>query len=471
MSLPIDSKMQEQAGTILEDATTLDGMPLQTKLSRPMVIARLYKYPVKKYELYETVTGHNLHGKKIQYVTVDPIEARYSLLFSNEVQIYPLPLRNVVETKVISTDTAELDFWGTMTPGVSEFGGGIGYKDERHILRIKTDEKYTPSFPELLKVLKALEKNSEYWKCEVLTFPGNRTIDVYSQTPFLAEGEQIIWQNPKTELIDNKNQVIYLEAVTNFRIFKYDYVQHRGSVILFPVLEDARVTNQQHVMARSSIGSYSDFSNKITGIKSVRTNNVVGEINFYVQGKPLITFDGITDPEMLCTAVMTLKKQYDTFHDTKQKQENIGTDFTSGVKNICNKCSNTNPADSKFCNGCGSALSLSSILFDNPEYLEDKVVLHPELDKLERYQSLVQRISDYKAGWDKYGVIQYKTEHIAILNRTWGSQVEFIIAFDDLTKEGYRLMAIDEGKSGGDSSGGFTGGVNSFYYFQKIKYV
>jgi len=25
-----------------------------------------------------------------------------------------------------------------------------------------------------------------------------------------------------------------------------------------------------------------------------------------------------------------------------------------------------------------------------------------------------------------------------------------------LTKEGYRLMAIDEGKSGGDSSGGFT---------------
>ena len=111
------------------------------------------------------------------------------------------------------------------------------------------------------------------------------------------------------------------------------------------------------------------------------------------------------------------------------------------------------------------------IISDNPEYQEDKVVLHPELDKLERYQSLVQRISEYKAGWDKYGVIQYKTEHIAILNRTWGSQVEFIIAFDDLTKEGYRLMAIDEGKSGGDSSGGFTGGVNSFYYFQKIKYV
>jgi len=32
-----------------------------------------------------------------------------------------------------------------------------------------------------------------------------------------------------------------------------------------------------------------------------------------------------------------------------------------------------------------------------------------------------------------------------------GSQVEFIVAYDDLTKEGYRFMAIDEGKEGGAS--------------------
>jgi len=39
----------------------------------------------------------------------------------------------------------------------------------------------------------------------------------------------------------------------------------------------------------------------------------------------------------------------------------------------------------------------------------------------------------------------------------------------DLTKEGYRLMAQDEGKSG--SSGGLSGGVDSYYYFQKMEYV
>jgi len=53
----------------------------------------------------------------------------------------------------------------------------------------------------------------------------------------------------------------------------------------------------------------------------------------------------------------------------------------------------------------------------------------------------------------------------------WGSQVQFIVAFDDLTKEGYRLMAIDEGKEGGQASGGFTGGVNAYFYFQKMEYV
>lgn len=77
----------------------------------------------------------------------------------------------------------------------------------------------------------------------------------------------------------------------------------------------------------------------------------------------------------------------------------------------------------------------------------------------------------FKAQWDKNGVIQFKNQHIAILQRVFGSQVQFIIAFDQLTKEGYKLMAIDEGKSGGQASGGFTGGVNSYYYFQKMDYV
>ena len=32
-------------------------------------------------------------------------------------------------------------------------------------------------------------------------------------------------------------------------------------------------------------------------------------------------------------------------------------------------------------------------------------------------------------------------------------------------------LIIDEGKSGGNLSGGFTVGVNSYFYFQKMKEV
>lgn len=84
---------------------------------------------------------------------------------------------------------------------------------------------------------------------------------------------------------------------------------------------------------------------------------------------------------------------------------------------------------------------------------------------------LKTRIDDYKKDWNKRGVIQYKNDRIAILQRIWGQQVEFIAAFDDLTNEGYRCIAHDEGKEGGQASGGFTGGVNSYFYFQKMECV
>jgi len=76
-----------------------------------------------------------------------------------------------------------------------------------------------------------------------------------------------------------------------------------------------------------------------------------------------------------------------------------------------------------------------------------------------------------KSQWNKNGVVQYKDENIAILQRMWGQQVQFIIACSQVTNEGYRLMAIDEGKEGGQSSGGFVGGLNAYFYFQKMDYV
>jgi len=91
---------------------------------------------------------------------------------------------------------------------------------------------------------------------------------------------------------------------------------------------------------------------------------------------------------------------------------------------------------------------------------------------VEQLKLLISRKHDqFKAQWEKNGIVQFKNEHVAILQRMWGSQVQFIVAYDQVTKEGYRLMSIDEGKTGGQASGGFTGGVNAYFYFQNMKYV
>lgn len=87
---------------------------------------------------------------------------------------------------------------------------------------------------------------------------------------------------------------------------------------------------------------------------------------------------------------------------------------------------------------------------------------HKQIKK-EHYQDLRGGVEEYKPLWDKDGVIQFKSNNIAILQRKLGTLVEFIIGFDDVTREGNDLRAVDEGK---ESS--FSSGMNSFYYFQKF---
>ena len=98
-----------------------------------------------------------------------------------------------------------------------------------------------------------------------------------------------------------------------------------------------------------------------------------------------------------------------------------------------------------------------------------KVEEDAKLRQKEELNDLMQRASEYKKHWNKNGIIQFKNEQIAILKRAWGAQVEFIVAFDDITKEGYRLMAIDEGKE--VSAGGISGGTGAYFYFQKMEFV
>jgi len=107
--------------------------------------------------------------------------------------------------------------------------------------------------------------------------------------------------------------------------------------------------------------------------------------------------------------------------------------------------------------------------FVSPNQTKSMAGNSPFMSITQMKQLIASKHDQTKAQWEKNGVVQFKDEGIAILQRMWGSQVQFIVACSQVTKEGYRLMAIDEGKEG--SSGGFSGGVNAYFYFQKMDYV
>ena len=122
--------------------------------------------------------------------------------------------------------------------------------------------------------------------------------------------------------------------------------------------------------------------------------------------------------------------------------------------------------DDRLCSACVEHLQNPQKVKEYEQHLEkteSKKIMKTETEEL------VRKGEDYKLKWNKNGIIQFKNERIAILKRMLGSQVEFIVAFDELTEEGYRLMAHDEGTE--VTAGGFSGGANSYFYFQKIDFV
>jgi len=76
----------------------------------------------------------------------------------------------------------------------------------------------------------------------------------------------------------------------------------------------------------------------------------------------------------------------------------------------------------------------------------------------------------FKATFDEKGTIVYKNERIAILKASTEKFERFLVAFDQVTKEGYRLMGSGIGLDSVSQWTGLAGGSNTTYlYFQRMK--
>ena len=99
----------------------------------------------------------------------------------------------------------------------------------------------------------------------------------------------------------------------------------------------------------------------------------------------------------------------------------------------------------------------------------EKVSERAERERLKlEEEKIISKISN---NYHKYNVVIYKDEYCALLHRISGQskEIQFIKEFSDLTREGYRMMAQDEG--GSLNLGIGTAGIDSTYFFQKIEYI
>ena len=63
-----------------------------------------------------------------------------------------------------------------------------------------------------------------------------------------------------------KREIIKINAITNYRIFQYNYEKHEGIGILFPFLQE-KPSNQRPTFAKDSVGNYFIHSYNLAGIK------------------------------------------------------------------------------------------------------------------------------------------------------------------------------------------------------------
>ncbi|MFQ5940909.1 MAG: hypothetical protein ACE5KA_04335 [Nitrososphaerales archaeon] len=296
----------------------------------------------------------------------------------NMLVIHPIEVGNRFEFK--SKENTSLRYYvpiehitevGTpeQTEGMSEKKDlllNIEFKDSqgnKKSIAFNIQDKYIEEI--LVKTLKPMEQ--KYWDTVDLEYNLDgeaKTTQLYYKTPFLSEGEELLWINTKTEGIVNKH-LRWLEALTNFRALYYDFEKHESGRIPLSFVDDIIVKNER-TTERNRYGSFT-----ARGISSLARNKMsttqesdrtIGDVYFMRDGKPIVTFVQISEPYGLVTLAKSVIAQLFTSVKSRKTRLPVVEGPVIAVKTsakgepICSHCGNVNQIGSEFCSTCGFGL-------------------------------------------------------------------------------------------------------------------
>lgn len=125
-------------------------------------------------------------------------------------------------------------------------------------------------------------------------------IEIFPKTPYLAENEVLLWYRIETKGAIHKH-IFWIKAITNFRVFQYNFESHLANYVILTSLDDVAVTNRYRVSQGQNYGvftgqRYRSMSGGFYTSTGNSRSTSVGDVVFMYNGKPLIQFSQVSDP-------------------------------------------------------------------------------------------------------------------------------------------------------------------------------
>lgn len=193
------------------------------------------------------------------------------------------------------------------------------------------------------------KSNNDFKSTEINAWSGN-----------LQRDEQYLWSHTEQKGFWQKH-FSKIFAVTNFRIFIYDFeIKKMTGLLLLSEMDDIVVIDTYRSYNSIRYGAYGSFARGfgVSGGQSQGQSVSYGKIVFLSSGNPIISIGGISDPNGLKRLTLSVKKALYPKKELQRFLTGVKDDNLSIIRNVsvCLHCGEKNVKDASFCSACGSIL-------------------------------------------------------------------------------------------------------------------
>ncbi len=184
---------------------------------------------------------------------------------------------------------------------------------------------------------------------------GFKNVDINVWSGNLQKDESMIWSYTEQKgFFQKRFSKVY--SITNFRIFIYDFeIKKMTGLLLMSELDDIVVSDTYRTFSSTRYGAY---GYGMSGGQSRGQSVTIGKITFMSNGRPIISLNGVTDPNGLKRLTLSVKKALYPKKELQRFLTGVKDDNLSIVRNVsvCLRCGTKNVKDASFCSNCGSIL-------------------------------------------------------------------------------------------------------------------